>query len=305
MSEDAPSRRFGLAAITAMVTLSAGAMAWESRRERADPPAAPAAPAGFRDDAWFLPDDELLGFVEIPAGAFAMGSDPAVDGMAYANERWSARRRQGRVTLPAFYIARFETTAAQYAAYARDAGIERTEREAPGRGDLPAAGISWTEALAYARWLDRRLREDAAAPAAVRDFLAAGARVRLPSEAEWEKAARGGDGRIFPWGNRPRTDRANFGADGPAPVGGFACPECAHGLADMAGNVWEMTLSPLRDYPFSPDPDRADPAGEPLYVMRGGGWADGPGDARAAVRGAVDPGARHPAIGFRVVVALP
>lgn len=304
MSDGAPSRRFGLAAMTAMVLLAAAAMAWESRRERAAAPP-PAPLAGFRDDVWFLPDDELLGFVEIPAGTFIMGSDPAVDGMAYANERWSARRRQGRATLPAFYIARFETTAAQYAAHVRDAGIERAGRGTPGRGDLPAAGVSWTEALAYARWLDRRLREDDAVPSAIRDFLAAGARARLPSEAEWEKAARGGDGRIFPWGNRPRSDRANFGADGPAPVGSFACPECAHGLADMAGNVWEMTSSPLRDYPYTPGPDRADPAGEPLYVMRGGGWAEGPGDARAAVRGGVDPGARHPAIGFRVVIGLP
>ena len=66
----------------------------------------PADLAGFRPDAWFLPDDDLLGFVEIPAGPFLMGSDPAIDGQAFENERWSGQTVQGTLDLPVFYFGR-------------------------------------------------------------------------------------------------------------------------------------------------------------------------------------------------------
>jgi formylglycine-generating enzyme required for sulfatase activity len=111
------------------------------------------------------------------------------------------------------------------------------------------------------------------------------------------------DARIWPWGNEPRRDRANFGTRGPAPVGSFDCPECPFGLADMAGNVWEWTRSPYQPYPLQASGASVDLQAEALWVMRGGSFMDNEQNVRAAVRGGADPGARRPFIGFRVVIS--
>jgi formylglycine-generating enzyme required for sulfatase activity len=259
--------------------------------------------AGFRSDMWYLPDEPLLGFVEISAGPFIMGSNPALDRMAYQNERWSNLQRQGEVDLPTYYIARFETTQAQFNAYVRDTGVAQAAVDVSVPGDYPVTNVTWPDALAYARWLETRLRNSPDTPPALMALFESGARITLPNEAEWEKAARGTDGRIFPWGARPRSNLANFGSDGPMPVGAIDCEPCAHGLADMAGNVWELTRSPLQDYPFDPSDDQQVQQGDPLYVMRGGSWADELNNVRTAVRGAVDPGVRNNTIGFRLAIS--
>lgn len=126
-----------------------------------------------------------------------------------------------------------------------------------------------------------------------------------PSEAQWEKAARGTDGRIYPWGNEPRSDRAVFATRGTAPVGSKDCPECPYGLADMAGNVWEWTRSPYQPYPYDEADDREGLDTEALWVMRGGAFNDTERNVRAAGRGGADPGARRPFIGFRIVLTPP
>lgn len=271
---------------------------------------------GLRASAWYLPDDDMLGFVKIPAGVFAMGSDPAVDAMAFENERWSVERRQGRVELPDYYIGRFEVTVAQFKAFVEATGY-RTNAEAllnvplnsplnnPLNSPLnhPVASVSWTDALAYSRWLERMLKDSNETPAELRELLQQGWHITLPSEAEWEKAARGFGNRIYPWGNQPRRDRANYGSIASLPVGSFECPECAYGLADMSGNVWELTRSPYEPYPFDPGNDRENLDTDALWVMRGGSFEDPANLVRAAVRGGVDPGARRPTIGFRVVLS--
>lgn len=264
----------------------------------------PSTLEGFRADAFFLPDEALLGFVEIPAGPFIMGSDPAADPLAYDIERWSPTSALGTVELPGFYIGRYEVTVAQYAAFVAASG-HRVADEAALRGGLadPVASVAWTDALAYARWLSGALEVSSATPPDLARLLREGWSVRLPTEAEWEKAARGGDGRIYPWGNEPRRDRANFGSGGVVPVGRVACSECAYGLADMAGNVWEWTSSPYLPYPFDASPARVDLDAEALFVMRGGAYNEPERNVRAAGRGGADPGARRPFIGFRVVLA--
>lgn len=258
---------------------------------------------GLRADLGLLPDARLPGFVEIPAGPFLMGSDPAIDTLAYDVERWSADQPQGVVDVPAFLIGRSEVTVAQFAAFVGATGHETDPQTLAGPPLHPVSFVSWPDALAYCRWLEELLRESPATPPELRVLLTDGWRVTLPSEAQWEKAARGGDGRIFPWGNELRRDRANFATGRPAPVGEMDCPECAHGLRDMSGNVWEWTRSPWQPYPYDETDDREGLAGDPLWVMRGGSFADPVRNVRAAIRGAAGPDVRREFIGFRVVIA--
>jgi len=260
----------------------------------ASPLAQPAAPVGMP----LLPD-----FVDVPAGPFVMGSDRRVDPLADDNERWSGTQNQATVTLPAFFIARHEVTVAQFGAF-----VDATSFKADGRAlkappNHPVTFVSWTDALAYCRWLEDALKASPRTPVAVSERLRAGWRVSLPSEAEWEKAARGADGRIFPWGKEPRRDRANFEATGTTPAGHFPCPECPFGLLDMSGSVWEWTRSPYQPYPYDEKDDRANLDADALWVMRGGHFGDPARFVRAATRGAADPGARRGFIGFRAAIA--
>jgi formylglycine-generating enzyme required for sulfatase activity len=258
---------------------------------------------GFAGSAWYLPDDDFWGFVEIPAGQFTMGSDPRVDRLAYGNEQWSRSVRQGQVTLPKFYIGRFETTVAQFKAYLAATGRPAESLDLARGGSYPVTGVTWPEALAYGRWLETQLRDSANTPDALKQFLADGGKVTLPNEAEWEKAARGDDGRVFPWGSAPRTDMANYNSNGLLTVGALPCPPCSYGLSDMSGNVWEMTRSPLKDYPYNPNHDLDNLSADAIWVMRGGSYLDAVNNVRAAVRGGIDPGVRNPSIGFRVVIS--
>lgn len=260
---------------------------------------------GFRADLWNLPDDSSLGFVEIPAGVFLMGSNPALDRFAFENERWSDTQRQGALELPAYFIARFEVTQAQYAAFAKDTGSSMDGSALQSQADHPVVNISWTDALAYARWLDSRLRDSPETPELLRNLLQSdnGWRVTLPTEAEWEKAARGQDGKLYPWGNRAQPEQANFNSAGTRPVGSSACPDCQYGLADMSGNVWELTRSPLQPYPYDPNDDASKLAADALWVMRGGSFNDSESGVRTAIRGGVDPGVRNATIGFRLVIS--
>ena len=250
-----------------------------------------------------LPNLPLLGFVEVEAGEFLMGSNPRLDRLAYENERWSSRQRQGEVYLPSFFISRYETTIAQFSVYADEIGLDIRQMKLLGSPDLAAYNVTWSDAVGYASWLDSKLRSSPHTPERLKAILEGGGRVTLPSEAEWEKAARSTDGRIFPWGSQPTSDFANFNATEVYSVGSKPCDECAYGLSDMAGNVWEFTRSPLQDYPYDPVDDLDNLSEDALWVMRGGSFADGINNVRAAVRGAADPGVRSKTIGFRVVIS--
>lgn len=247
--------------------------------------------------------DPLVDFVEVPGGAFVMGADPGSDALAFDNERWSPAGGEGTVYVPTFYIARHEVTVSAFAAFARAGAWTVDERALVGPPTHPVAFVSWPDALAYCRWLERTLRASPTTPASLRQRLDAGWRVTLPTEAEWEKAARGGDRRRYPWGNDEPRGRANYAATATTPVGRYACPECAYGLADMSGNVWEWTSSPFQPYPYDPADDRDNLAADALWVIRGGGYADDARLLRSTTRGGADPGARRAFIGFRPVIA--
>ena len=257
---------------------------------------------GWRADVGYLSDEPLLGFVEIPEGPFLMGSDAGFDSLAYDIERWSGDQPHGALDVPAFYIGRHEVTVAQFRAFAQSAGYETDPQALASPALHPVASVSWPDALAYCRWLEELLRNSPATPPELRGRLAEGWRVTLPSEAQWEKAARGDDGRIFPWGTELRRDRANFASGAPMPVGEVECPECPYTLTDMSGNVWEWTRSPYQSYPYDETDDREGLEGDALWVMRGGSFADPARNVRAANRGAAGPDVRRPFIGFRVVI---
>jgi len=302
---EVPGRTIGVSVMTMMVLFVAFWMNQQSTQtsDQTGESKSIQEIAGFRADAWNLPDDELLGFVRITGGPFIMGSNPAVDRLAYENERWSNLRRQGSVDLPDYYIGKFEVTVAQFKAFVADSDLQVDAIALDVAGNLPVSNITWPQALAYARWLEQQLRQSEQTPAELMQMFNDGAHITLPSEAEWEKAARGTDGRIFPWGSQARTDRANFNGDAVAPVGTLACIECAYGLSDMSGNLWELTRSPLQDYPYDPEDDAENLSDDALWVMRGGSYADVINNVRTAVRGGVDPGVRSNTIGFRLVIS--
>jgi formylglycine-generating enzyme required for sulfatase activity len=247
--------------------------------------------------------DDIPEFVEIPAGPFVMGADPARDPQAFDNERWAPTEGEGTVDVPAFYMSRYEVTVAQFAAFARAGSWPIDRRALAGPAMHPVTFVSWPDALAYCRWLDTALRSRSSTPQRLQELLRDGWRVTLPSEAEWEKAARGADRRRYPWGDEPRRDRANYGGTGTTPVAHFSCPECPYGLADMSGNVWEWTASPLQPYPYNSADDRTNLDADALWIMRGGHYGDPPRLVRTTTRGAADPGARRPFIGFRVAMS--
>lgn len=252
-----------------------------------------------------LPDDPLAGFVRIPEGIFMMGSDPARDRMAFANERWSQFQRQGSVNQPAYYIQRYEVTVAQYREFVMATSRPMAAGQLDQPDSHPVTHVTWTDALAYARWLNSQLLASAQTPAELKSLLEQGWTISLPSEPQWEKAARGADNRIFPWGDQPTPNPANIGGTATRPVGAVACAGCVYGLSDMSGNVWEWTRSPYQPYPYTEADDRDSVAEDALWVIRGGAFNDRINNARAATRGAADPGARREFIGFRLVLTPP
>jgi formylglycine-generating enzyme required for sulfatase activity len=283
-----------------------------SQRVRAGDTLARLGDPRFRgDDAWFLPDEPLLGFVEIPAGAFWMGSKQR-DRLAYGDEK-----SRHRVTLPRYYIARYPVTVAQFRAFVEASGHQPADAQSL-EGRLPThpvVYVNWYDALAYCDWLTGQLRTWEHTPEPLAALLRQGDwRVILPSEAEWEKAARGKDGRVYPWGNDPDPDRANYGIPGMETakvVGCFSGGASPYGVEDLSGNVWEWTRSLWDAYPYpseriaqSKREDLQAPA-EDSRVMRGGTFWGARRDVPCTERYRDD--AHHVGnhVGFRVALAGP
>ena len=206
--------------------------------------------------------------VLVPAGPFARGSTKGAD-----DER-PVRVR----TLPAFRIDRTEVTRAMYARCVAARRCPSLSLELATDGDLPVTNVNWSEARAFCAF----------------------AGGRLPTEDEWEKAARGSDGREFPWGNDLDCSRANWGnfenegpcagknPGKPVAVGGYPQGASPFGALDMAGNVWEWVVDR-----YDRDPTRR--------VVRGGSCCSYFVEPRAANRNAWDPGHRDGDLGFRCV----
>lgn len=251
-------------------------------------------------------------WVDIPAGKFLMGSTPEqieagyrISAAGYGHDRvrqlgwFDAELPQRGVDLPAYRIMKVPVTQADYARFVRETGhappfvdaatwrayglvhpyervkeyLWRGDRPPPGRQEHPVVLVSLIDARDYARWLAQKT----------------GRNIRLPTEAEWEKAMRGSDGRLFPWGNEYEAKRLNNADLGPfatMPVASFPQGASPYGVLDGAGQVYEWTSTPWS---------------QGKVVVKGGSWDDHGGICRPAARHGRPADLKHILIGFRLV----
>ncbi len=225
-----------------------------------------------------------LPVVYVPAGSFWMGSDKAQDPDAE-----DAEVPKHQVTLPGYWIAKTPVTVAQFRAFVEAEEYKAHEYALEGPDDHPVRYVSWVDAMAYCRWQSKRT----------------GLSVTLPSEAEWEKAARGTDGWLYPWGNaKPDVYRCNFGdyKRGTTSVGRYSPQgDSPYGCVDMAGNVWEWTRSLYKDYPYDSKDGRESFKFGGLRVLRGGAFHSDERGVRCARRGRLISNSNY-SFGFRVVL---
>ena len=258
--------------------------------------------------------------VLIPGATFRMGTDLSeiprlqqVFGVTRA-DLFSAEVPRHAVTIDPFYLDRYEVTNSRFKKFLDQNPGWRRERiparyhngdylkhwgvnsYPKGKANHPVTSVSWYAAVAFCRWAGKR----------------------LPTEAEWEYAARGGlQGRAFPWGDEPvDKSRANYGGSGiggTTPVGSY--PANGYGLFDMAGNVWEYLADEWGPYPSSP---RVNPVaggdlflGDTFYavntrrVIRGGSWGGSPVNLRVAYRDSHPPEGAKDFVGFRCAQSAP
>jgi formylglycine-generating enzyme required for sulfatase activity/predicted Ser/Thr protein kinase len=247
------------------------------------------------------------GMVYVPAGEFIMGStdaevDSAVPLCNYGDcqRSWfEIEQPRHPVYLDAFYIDKTEVTNAQYQkcveAGACDMPSDTTYYDDTNYAQHPVVYVRWNDADAYCRWADKR----------------------LPTEAEWEKAARGADGWVYPWGNTFDASKVNFcdkncsddwrdasvddGYAGTAPVGSYPAGASPYGALDMAGNVWEWVADWYDGgyYATSPERNPKGPASGDYRVIRGGSWDSVVAFVRTAYRYGDSPDLTVNWVGFR------
>jgi serine/threonine-protein kinase len=273
--------------IIAIIGLSAGFVAWRlwtneknlQRSPRPTPEQSPSQPATGLISVTPQTSPSLIqtaapeGMVFVPGGVFKMGRDDGDE----------LERPAHIVEIKSFFIDRNEVTNGEYQLF-----ISATNRRAPahwiggkipgGQMKFPVVNVSWSDANAYARWSKKR----------------------LPTEAEWEFAARGTGGRVYPWGNEWKPDYANA-AQGKTgrlfDVGRYPSGVSPFGALDMSGSVWEWTASDFRDYPGRKIASSL--AGSGLKVIRGGAYDAEPKNATTTYRGAVPPDRVYDKTGFR------
>jgi eukaryotic-like serine/threonine-protein kinase len=240
--------------------------------------------------------------VSLPGGTFTVGRAdvPPISGrysqtyLTWVYSQWPAHA----VQIKPFAIDRTEVTNAEYAEF-----VKATKHAPPpsvwdgdhpkqGEEQLPVSNVSLDDARAFAEWRSRR----------------DGATYRLPTEDEWEYAARGGDpSRVFPWGGEWEPGRANLGTGAARPVGSFPQGNTAQGVADMIGNVWEWTGTEASLYKGN-DKTRMLASDKGKFVVRGGSFnsvADGDEPVTATARRWMAHDFRDPVLGFRLVRAEP
>ena len=226
--------------------------------------------------------------VAIPGGSFRMG---CVSGLDCRDDEKPVHQ----VRVASFALSKYEVTFEEYDRFTDATGRRRADDEGWGRGRRPVTNVSWEDAVAYTEWLSSQTGE----------------RYRLPTEAEWEYAARAGSTTKYSWGNEIGQNRANCGGCGSqwdgektAPVGSFS-PN-AWGLHDLHGNLWEWVQDCWNgSYQGAPADGSAWTRGDcERRVLRGGSWLNSPGGLRAAFRFWYTTGIPVNFFGFRVARTL-
>ncbi|MCI0688606.1 MAG: SUMF1/EgtB/PvdO family nonheme iron enzyme [Sporichthyaceae bacterium] len=243
-------------------------------------------------------------FVYVPSSPFSMGTPQRdADELAELGKRESFRAEAPRheVDLPGYYIGRLPVSNAQYAQFVSATGHRVPYRDDPWSrpyswdqqtrafpaeiADLPVVLVSWHDARAYCEWLE----------------------VRLPTEAEWEKAASGRTPHLWPWGDDWDEERCNTvegGRDACLPVGALSpAGDSGYRVADLAGNVWEWCASQFDPYPYRVDDGREQPGAPGTRVIRGGAWGNDRWAARCAAREHAAPDEYGFSIGFRIALS--
>ncbi|MBM3134197.1 MAG: formylglycine-generating enzyme family protein [Chloroflexi bacterium] len=238
----------------------------------------PAAPTQATPTA-AAPAKLTVPMIAIPASEFTMGSEREIE------------RPPHKVPVPAFEIDQFEVTNEQFARFVKETAYKTTAEKtgdsstwsayAEGKPNHPVVKVSWNDAVAYCQWLGKR----------------------LPTEAEWEKAARGTDERLYPWGNEWALGKANTkeaGYRGTTIVGSLPGGASPYGVMDMAGNVAEWTSDWFQPYPGYPGGDSAAQFfGQKYRVIRGGGWFSDKEMVRTTTRSCSSVDLANDDVGFR------
>ena len=228
------------------------------------------------------------GMVYIPEGYFQMGT---------SSGKSEDTKPMHFVHTSAFFIDKYEVSNAEYFKF-----MMATKRHKPlywddkrfNKSEFPVVGVSWYDAMAYAKWKGRR----------------------LPTEAEWEKAARGNDGRLYPWGKKWAKGFFFFfvniyGMDDKyshtAPVDYYQSGASPFGIFNMSGNVWEWCLDWYEPdyYGHSPEINPMGPAASKMKVLRGGSWANTIDGAQVVLRARNSPRVKNSIYGFRTVLPVP
>jgi formylglycine-generating enzyme required for sulfatase activity len=230
--------------------------------------------------------DAMPEMIMIPAGFFFMGSDSGPE-----NER-----PRHRVWLDAFGIAKFPVTNKEYLIFVEDGGAMAApfwSDKVFADPDQPVVGVSWQDAIAYCAWLSARTGET----------------FRLPSEAEWERAARGRrQDALYPWGDEPPWGRPYAGCDsasgGPQRVGinepnDFGLYDMSEGVHEWCGDYYDYHY-----YRYSPERNPPGPASGLRRASRGGSWRHRIKFSRCAARSSLPPGFKYADYGFRLALSI-
>lgn len=243
--------------------------------------------------------------VEIPAGAFLMGTSDQQIATLLETEKWAeewvedgmfqVEQPQHKIELPKFEIGLYPVSNIEYYSFIYNTG-HRVPKNwigfhyAEGEANFPVAGVSKSDAIAYCDWISKNLKTQ----------------YRLPNEAEWEKAARGTEGRIYPWGDFFDPWRCNTlesAKRATTPIGSYSpSGDSPYGVTDMVGNVMEWTSSFLVSYPFKEAVDKDTATNK--CIVRGGAWYYSHKLARCAARETVLSDYVSPALGFRLARSL-
>ena len=232
-----------------------------------------------------ISEKDGMKLVFVPAGEFTMGSDTSSD-----------EQPIHKVTLDAFWIDKTEVTNKMYALCVNAGACQLpssmssdTRKDYYGVSefdDYPVIYVDWNKAKTYCEWAERR----------------------LPTEAEWEKAARGTDVRTYPWGNdAPNSNLLNYDSKvgDTTEVGKYPAGASIYGVLDMAGNVWEWVMDwyDSNYYSSSPSQNPQGPASGQYHVLRGGSWVSNVSGVRSALRGGYDPSNIYGIVGFRCALS--